>query len=30
MPVCRMHEATYERWGASAEEKAADLWKWDD
>jgi hypothetical protein len=29
MPVCRMHEATYRRWGADAEEQAAQLWEWD-
>jgi hypothetical protein len=28
MAVCRMHEATYTRWGASAEANAVELWKW--
>ena len=28
--VCRMHEATYARWGADAERKAAELWEWAD
>jgi hypothetical protein len=28
MVVCRMHEATYARWGDSAEANAAELWKW--
>jgi hypothetical protein len=27
--VCRMHEATYARWGAEAEAKAAELWAWE-
>jgi hypothetical protein len=27
--VCRMHEATYGRWGDEAEAKAAELWEWD-
>jgi hypothetical protein len=26
--VCRMHQATYERWGAEAEQKATELWGW--
>jgi hypothetical protein len=26
--VCRMHEATYKRWGDAAEENAAELWEW--
>ena len=26
--VCRMHEATYKRWGAHAEQNAAELWEW--
>jgi hypothetical protein len=26
--VCRMHEATYRRWGAHAEKNAAELWEW--
>jgi hypothetical protein len=26
--VCRMHEATYKRWGKHAEENAAELWEW--
>jgi hypothetical protein len=29
MPVCRMHEATYLRWGETAEQNAAELWDWD-
>jgi hypothetical protein len=28
VPVCRMHEATYLRWGTDAEEKAIELWGW--
>jgi hypothetical protein len=28
VPVCRMHEATYVRWGAEAEQHAVDLWGW--
>ncbi len=28
--VCRMHEATYARWGDEAEAKAAELWEWPD
>jgi hypothetical protein len=28
MPVCRMHERTYARWGAEAAENAAVLWGW--
>jgi hypothetical protein len=28
MGVCRMHQATYVRWGAEAERKAAELWGW--
>jgi hypothetical protein len=27
--VCRMHEATYARWGEEAEAKAAELWDWE-
>jgi hypothetical protein len=26
--VCRMHEATYQRWGAEAESNAQTLWGW--
>jgi hypothetical protein len=26
--VCRMHEATYTRWGKDAENNAAELWGW--
>ena len=26
--VCRMHEATYKRWGAQAEQNAQQLWEW--
>jgi hypothetical protein len=26
--VCRMHEATYARWGEAAETNAAELWEW--
>jgi hypothetical protein len=26
--VCRMHEATYKRWGTHAECNAAELWEW--
>jgi hypothetical protein len=26
--VCRIHRATYERWGAMAEERAIELWGW--
>jgi hypothetical protein len=26
--VCRMHEATYKRWGKDAEDNAAELWEW--
>jgi hypothetical protein len=26
--VCRMHEATYKRWGKDAECNAAELWEW--
>jgi hypothetical protein len=29
VPVCRMHEATYARWGAEAEQKASELWGWE-
>jgi hypothetical protein len=29
IPVCRMHEATYVRWGASAETNARERWDWD-
>jgi hypothetical protein len=28
VPVCRMHRATYDRWGADAERRAAELWGW--
>ena len=28
MPVCRMHEAAFARWGSEAEAKAASLWAW--
>jgi hypothetical protein len=28
--VCRMHEATYGRWGSEAEAKASELWEWPD
>jgi hypothetical protein len=28
MAVCRMHEATYTRWGENAEANASELWKW--
>ncbi len=28
MPVCRMHEAAFGRWGGEAEAKAATLWAW--
>ena len=28
VPVCRMHEATYVRWGADAEQNAVALWGW--
>lgn len=27
-PVCRMHEASYVRWGAEAEAKAREKWGW--
>ena len=27
--VCRMHEATYLRWGEEADAKAAELWDWE-
>jgi hypothetical protein len=30
VPVCRMHEATYGRWGDEAEAKAEELWEWKD
>jgi hypothetical protein len=30
VPVCRMHEATYARWGDEAEAKAEELWEWKD
>ena len=26
--VCRIHRATYERWGDAAEERAIELWGW--
>jgi hypothetical protein len=29
VPVCRMHEATYARWGAEAEQNAQELWDWE-
>jgi len=29
MPVCRMHEAAFARWGSEAEAKAAELWDWE-
>jgi hypothetical protein len=28
VPVCRIHEAKYERWGARAEEHAEAEWGW--
>jgi hypothetical protein len=28
VPVCRIHAATYARWGAEAEAKARELWSW--
>jgi hypothetical protein len=28
VPVCRMHEATYARWGDTAERNAIELWRW--
>jgi hypothetical protein len=28
MPVCRIHEAKYQRWGAQAEENAESQWGW--
>lgn len=28
VPVCRMHEATYERWGSEAGTRAGELWEW--
>jgi hypothetical protein len=28
VPVCRMHEAAFARWGSEAEAKAASLWAW--
>jgi hypothetical protein len=28
VPVCRIHEATYARWGGDAEERARSLWRW--
>jgi hypothetical protein len=28
VPVCRIHRATYERWGADAERNAVELWGW--
>lgn len=27
--VCRMHEATYARWGEEADARAAELWDWE-
>ncbi len=27
-PVCRMHQATYARWGDDAETQAEALWEW--
>jgi hypothetical protein len=29
IPVCRIHEKKYARWGATAEEQAMLLWDWD-
>jgi hypothetical protein len=29
VPVCRMHQATYVRWGDDAERNAVELWGWD-
>jgi hypothetical protein len=26
--VCRMHEATYKRWGKDAEANAVEIWEW--
>ena len=28
VPVCRIHRATYARWGAEAEQRAIELWGW--
>jgi hypothetical protein len=28
MPVCGMHRAVYERWGANADANAASFWGW--
>ena len=28
VPVCRIHETKYARWGAAAEEMAASQWGW--
>lgn len=28
VPVCRIHEATYLRWGADAEQNAESRWGW--
>jgi hypothetical protein len=28
MPVCRIHEAAFTRWGSEAEANAATLWAW--
>jgi hypothetical protein len=28
VPVCRIHEATYERWACDADENASTLWAW--
>lgn len=28
IPVCRIHLATYERWGSEAESNARELWGW--
>jgi hypothetical protein len=28
MPVCRIHEAKYQRWGAEAEQNAESQWGW--
>jgi hypothetical protein len=28
VPVCRIHEAKYERWGDDAEEQAVLQWDW--
>jgi hypothetical protein len=28
VPVCRIHAATYARWGSEAEARAVELWGW--